>query len=190
MKSIIIGFLRVLTKGYANARANVNHSDAKVRRIALTNMARPLLSEFSVPPRKTFHMFLVARTYHTTGSWLYLHHTLTMIELFPRPSGCSNGGIERFEMSSNHCSLVGGRIFQRFLQYTDNSPSLLHCRQSGSSVGHPSEWKRRWSLHFVSPLCSDLQEPKRESLLRERCKISHMSLVVCTDSSLFHLRMA
>lgn len=68
MKSIIIGFLRVLTKGYANARANVNHSDAKVRRIALTNMARPLLSEFSVPPRKTFHMFLVARTYHTTGS--------------------------------------------------------------------------------------------------------------------------
>lgn len=64
MKSIIIGFLRVLTKGYAK----VNHSDAKVRRIALTNMARPLLSEFSVPPRKTFHMFLVAKKYHTTGS--------------------------------------------------------------------------------------------------------------------------
>lgn len=64
MKSIIIGFLRVLTKGYAN----VNHSNTKVRRIALTNMARPLLSEFSVPPRKTFHMFLVAGTYHTTGS--------------------------------------------------------------------------------------------------------------------------
>ena len=64
MKSIIIGFLRVLTKGYAN----VNHSDAKVHRIALTNMARPLLSEFNLPQRKTFHMFLVARTYHTTGS--------------------------------------------------------------------------------------------------------------------------